>query len=159
MGWQQACRIQNCLLRLTQTHGFCHRQRWTAHGVLLCFLAIAVLKIGRPLHSLAVVHCPMGAKKGQIQELPRQGQPLLRPNPLGKLPVETVAPIVLASMYETHPWVPFGESILWHMAQSYQFWLATPESPPPSRIQINCGGLGGGSLDSPTTPTFHRTHP
>ena len=79
--------------------------------------------------------------------------------PRGRIPVETVAPIVLASMYETHPWVPFGESILWHMAQSYQFWLATPESPPPSRIQINCGGLGGGSLDSPTTPTFHCTHP
>ena len=77
----------------------------------------------------------------------------------GRIPVDTVAPIVLASMYETHPWVPFWESILWHMAQSYRFWLATPESPPPSRIQINCGGLGGGSLDSPTTPTFHRTHP
>ena len=79
--------------------------------------------------------------------------------PRGRIPVETVAPIVLASMYETHPWVPFWESILWHMAQSYRFWLATPESPPPSRIQINCGGLGGGSLDSPTTPTFHCTHP
>ena len=45
------------------------------------------------------------------------------------------------------------------MAQSYRFWLATPESPPSSRIQINCGGLGGGCLDSPTTPTFHSTHP
>ena len=27
--------------------------------------------------------------------------------PRGRMPVETVAPIVLASMYETHPWVPF----------------------------------------------------
>ena len=27
--------------------------------------------------------------------------------PRGRIPVETVAPIVLASMYETHPWVPF----------------------------------------------------
>ena len=79
--------------------------------------------------------------------------------PQGRVPVETVAPIVLDSMYETHPWVPYWESMLWHMAQSYRFWLAAPESPPPSRIQINCGGLGGGALDSPTTPAFHCTHP
>ena len=62
-------------------------------------------------------------------------------------------------MYETHPWVTYWQSMLWHMAQSYRFWLAAPESPPPRRIQKNCGGLGGGTLDSPTTPAFHCTHP
>ena len=77
----------------------------------------------------------------------------------GRVPVEMAAPIVLAPMYETHPWAPYWESTLWHMAQSYRFWLAVPESPPPGRIQINCGGLGGGTLDSPTTPAFHCTHP
>ena len=35
--------------------------------------------------------------------------------PQGRIPFETVAPIVLASMYETHPWAPFWESMLWHM--------------------------------------------
>ena len=79
--------------------------------------------------------------------------------PQQKAPVETVAPLVLGSMYETHPWAPHWETMLWHMAQSYGFWLTAPESPPPSRIQINCGGLGGGTLDSPTTPAFHCTHP
>ena len=74
--------------------------------------------------------------------------------PQRKVPVETVAPIVLGSMYETHSWVPYWESMLWHMAQPYRFWLAAPESPPPSRIQINCGGLGGGTLESPTTRHF-----
>ena len=53
-----------------------------------------------------------------------------------KAPVETVAPIILDSMYETQTWTPHWETMLWHMAQS-------PVSPPPSRIQINCGGLGG----------------
>ena len=79
--------------------------------------------------------------------------------PERKAPVETVAPIVLGSVYETHSWVPHWETMLWHMAQSYRFWLTAPPSPPPSRIQINCGGLGGGTLDSPTTPSFHCTHP
>ena len=69
-------------------------------------------------------------------------------------PVETIASLVLDSMYEVHPWVPHWEIMLWHMAQSYKFWLT-----PPSRIQINCGGLGGGTLDSPTAPLFHCTHP
>ena len=35
--------------------------------------------------------------------------------PQGRIPFETVAPIVLASMYETYPWAPFWESMLWHM--------------------------------------------
>ena len=40
-----------------------------------------------------------------------------------------------------------------------QFLADCPSVTPPSRIQINCGGLGGGTLDSPTTPAFHSTHP
>ena len=79
--------------------------------------------------------------------------------PPQKAPVETVAPIILGSMYETQSWVTYWESMLWHMAQSYRFWLSAPESPPPKRIQINCGGLGGGTLTSPTTLAFHCTHP
>ena len=78
--------------------------------------------------------------------------------PQKQAPVETMAPLVLGSMYEIHPWAPHWEIMLWHMAQSYGFWLTAPESPPPSRIQINCGGLGGGTLDSSTTPAI-RTHP
>ena len=73
-----------------------------------------------------------------------------------KAPVETVAPLVLESMYETHPWAPHA------LAHGTVLWLLAHcpfESPPPSRIQINCGGLGGGALDSPTTPAFHCTHP
>ena len=40
----------------------------------------------------------------QFHEL--QGQAFDR-IPQEKIPVETAAPIVLASMYDTHPWVPF----------------------------------------------------
>ena len=74
-------------------------------------------------------------------------------------PVETVAPTVLSSMYKTKQWTLYWETILWQLAQSCGFWLVTPNPPPPSRIQINCGGLGGGALPSPTNPTFHCTHP
>ena len=56
-------------------------------------------------------------------------------------PVETIASIVI--MYEVYPWVPYWDIILWHMAQTYKFWLTAPKVPPPCRIQINCGGLGG----------------
>ena len=67
---------------------------------------------------------------------------------------KTIASIILDSMtmYEVHPWAPHWEIMLWHMAQSCKFWLTAPTVPPPSRIQINCGGLGGGALDSPTAP-------
>ena len=39
------------------------------------------------------------------------------------------------------------------------FWLTAPKKPLPKIIQINCGGLGGGTLGSPTTPTINCTHP
>ena len=74
-------------------------------------------------------------------------------------PVETTAELILCSMYEVHPWVSHWETILWHMAQTYGFWLTTPQESPPEIIQINCGGLGGSTLSSPTTPTVNCTHP
>ena len=74
-------------------------------------------------------------------------------------PIETVAPTVLQSMYATKAWTPYWETIVWQLAQSCGFWLVAPDPPPPCHIQINCGGLGGGSLPSPTAPTFHCTHP
>ena len=57
--------------------------------------------------------------------------------PQGRVPVETVASTVLDSMYETHPWVTYWQSMLWHMAQSYRFWLAAPESPPPRSTECS----------------------
>ena len=74
-------------------------------------------------------------------------------------PVETTAELILCSMYEVHPWLSHWETMLWHMAQTYGFWLTTPQEPPPETIQINCGGLGGGALSTPTTPTVNCTHP
>ena len=74
-------------------------------------------------------------------------------------PVETTAELILCSMYEVHPWVSHWETMLWHMAQTYGFWLTAPQEPPPEITQINCGGLGGGALSTPTTPTVNCTHP
>ena len=45
------------------------------------------------------------------------------------------------------------------MAQTYGFWLTTPQEPLPAIIRINCGGLGGGALSTPTIPTVNCTHP
>ena len=79
--------------------------------------------------------------------------------PQDKAPVETIASLVLSSMYEAFPAVPHCDKLFWHMAQSHEFWLTAPVEPPPNIIQINCGGLGGGTLSSPTTPTINCTHP
>ena len=79
--------------------------------------------------------------------------------PHDKAPVETTASLVLDSMCEVYPWVPHWEKLLWHMAQSHGFWLTAPKEPLPDIIQINCGGLGGGTLSSPATPTINCTHP
>ena len=79
--------------------------------------------------------------------------------PRKRAPVESVGPVIQESLLRTCPWVPFWENILWRMAQTYGFWLTTPDSPPPSKVHINCGGLGGGALQSPKGPTFHCTHP
>ena len=76
-----------------------------------------------------------------------------------KAPVETIASLVLGSMYEAFPAVPHCDKLFWHMAQTHGFWLIAPAEPPPDIIRINCGGLGGGTLSSPTTPTINCTHP
>ena len=73
-------------------------------------------------------------------------------------PLESLAPLILGAMYEAHPWTDHWETLLWHMAQHYKFWLLAPLEPPPSNIQINCGGSGGGTLSSPHAPLFHCTH-
>ena len=74
-------------------------------------------------------------------------------------PVETTAQQILCSMHDVHPWSSHWETILWHMAHTYGFWLTAPMESPPTIIQINCGGLGGGNLCSPNAPTIHCTHP
>ena len=62
-------------------------------------------------------------------------------------------------MYEVHPWSSHWETIIWHMAHTYGFWLTVPTESPPTIIQINCGGLGGGNLCGRDAPTIHCTHP
>ena len=79
--------------------------------------------------------------------------------PHNRAPVETTAQQILCSMHEVHPWSSHWETILWHMAHTYGFWLTAPTESPPTIIQINCGGLGGGNLCGPNAPTIHCTHP
>ena len=45
------------------------------------------------------------------------------------------------------------------MAEHQGFWLTTMIAPPPDCAQIQCGGLGGGTLGGPGVPTFHCTNP
>ena len=49
--------------------------------------------------------------------------------------------------------------VLRHMSAHQGFWLTTTIAPPPDCLQIQCGGLGGGTLGGPDVPTFHCTNP
>ena len=74
-------------------------------------------------------------------------------------PVETLAPLILnvhgTSIEKTRLWA----SVFRHMAEHQGFWLTTTIAPPPDCVQIQCGGLGGGTLGGSDVPTFHCTNP
>ena len=59
------------------------------------------------------------------------------------------------SMERTRLWA----LVLRHMSAHQGFWLTTTIAPPPDCLQIQCGGLGGGTLGGPDVPTFHCTNP
>ena len=58
-------------------------------------------------------------------------------------------------MEKTRLWA----SVVRLMADHRGFWLTTTVAPPPDCVQIQCGGLGGGTLGGPDAPTFHCTNP
>ena len=78
-----------------------------------------------------------------LQEFDQRLDELNLPSLTQNEPLETLAPLILHAIYDECPWTEQWETLLWHMAQHYSFWLVAPLEPPPSRIQINCGGLGG----------------
>ena len=65
------------------------------------------------------------------------------------MPLENLALDVLGAVYNGGKWNDKWETLLWHMAQSCKFWLGVPTPSPPDAVQINCGGLGGGTFDGP----------
>ena len=50
-------------------------------------------------------------------------------------------------------------TVFWMIAQLNDFWVRDTSPPLPSVFQINCGGLGGGSLEGEVPPHFHCTCP
>ena len=50
-------------------------------------------------------------------------------------------------------------TLLWEVARRKQYWLGAPALLQPEVLQINCGGLGGSSLDSPIPPLLQGKKP
>ena len=44
-------------------------------------------------------------------------------------PLESLAPNILEAIYDGRPWNDKWETLLWHMAQHYKFWLVVPPAP------------------------------
>ena len=70
-------------------------------------------------------------------------------------PVETLASLILSVQVKSIEKTRLWASVFRHMAEHQGFWLTTPIAPPPDCVQIQCGGLGGGTLGGPDVPTFH----
>ena len=49
-----------------------------------------------------------------------------------RIPTQT-EPLILGAIYAVHPWTDHWETLLWHMAQHYTFWLQAPLEPPPAK--------------------------
>ena len=79
----------------------------------------------------------LAANEALLQRLRRQVMPL-----------EHIAPDVFQAIY-----------LLWKVAQRNQFWIGYDALPLPHLLQINCSGLGGGTLDGSVPPHFHCTCP
>ena len=77
------------------------------------------------------------------------------------MPLETIADDVLDAIYgqEQEQVEMLWSTLLWEVAIRKQYWFDVSTQSLPHVIQINCGGLGGNSLDSPIPPHFHCTSP
>ena len=75
------------------------------------------------------------------------------------MPLEHIAPQVFQAMYQQQQAEFSWTTLLWTVAQRNQYWINHDALLLPDVLQINCGGLGGGALESSTPPHFHCTCP
>ena len=75
------------------------------------------------------------------------------------MPLEQIAPQVLQAIHQGQQAEFSWTDLLWTVAQRNEYWVDRNSPDLPSVFQINCGGLGGGALDSDIPPHFHCTCP
>ena len=75
------------------------------------------------------------------------------------MPLEHIAPDVFQAIYQQQQAEFSWNTLLWKVAQRNQFWIGYDALPLPHLLQINCSGLGGGTLDGSVPPHFHCTCP
>ena len=75
------------------------------------------------------------------------------------MPLEHIASDVFQAIYQQQQAEFSWNTLLWKVAQRNQFWIGYDALPLPHLLQINCGGLGGGTLDGSVPPHFHCTCP
>ena len=75
------------------------------------------------------------------------------------MPLENIALEVLQAIYHQQQVEFSWNTLLWKVAERNQFWIGYDALPMPMALQINFGGLGGGTLDGPVPPHFYCTCP
>ena len=75
------------------------------------------------------------------------------------MPLERIAAEVFQAMYQRQQAEFSWHTLLWTVAQQNEYWIGGDALPLPPVLQIHCGGLGGGALESDIPPHFHCTCP